>query len=123
MGLKMAQLVPEYLWGIRNIQLFFIYIPVASLLSCLNQLRQQNQRLGDHLTTLLQRRDHLLAVNARLSLPLASGTSPGSNLTSSPPGTGVVASTRSPRINNVIPHNENNTSHMVSHYKHHNCMF
>ncbi|XP_066302743.1 protein AF-10-like isoform X7 [Branchiostoma lanceolatum] len=56
---------------------------VATLLSCLHQLRQENQRLEDHVHTLLARRDHLLAVTARLSVPLnAQATpqgSPGNN--------------------------------------------
>lgn len=43
---------------------------VASLLSCLHQLRAENLRLEEHVNSLLQRRDHLLAVNARLAIPL-----------------------------------------------------
>lgn len=43
---------------------------VASLLSCLHQLRAENLRLEEHVSSLLQRRDHLLAVNARLAIPL-----------------------------------------------------
>ncbi|KOB76291.1 Alhambra, isoform A, partial [Operophtera brumata] len=43
---------------------------VASLLSCLHQLRTENVRLEEHVSNLLQRRDHLLAVNARLAIPL-----------------------------------------------------
>lgn len=43
---------------------------VASLLSCLHQLRAENSRLEEHVSSLLQRRDHLLAVNARLAIPL-----------------------------------------------------
>ncbi|XP_076481686.1 coiled coil domain containing protein Alhambra isoform X4 [Bombus vancouverensis nearcticus] len=44
----------------------------ASLLSCLHQLRAENLRLEEHVNSLLQRRDHLLAVNARLAIPLTS---------------------------------------------------
>lgn len=47
---------------------------VASLLSCLHQLRTENVRLEEHVGSLLQRRDHLLAVNARLAIPLTTGT-------------------------------------------------
>lgn len=47
---------------------------VASLLSCLHQLRTENVRLEEHVGNLLQRRDHLLAVNARLAIPLTTGT-------------------------------------------------
>lgn len=43
---------------------------VASLLSCLYQLRSENVRLEDHVNNLIARRDHLLAVNARLAIPL-----------------------------------------------------
>lgn len=47
-------------------------IPVASLLSCLHNLKEENMRLEDHVANLNRRRDHLLAVNARLSVPLQS---------------------------------------------------
>lgn len=43
---------------------------VASLLSCLHQLRSENIRLEEHVNNLVARRDHLLAVNARLAIPL-----------------------------------------------------
>lgn len=43
---------------------------VASLLSCLHQLRSENVRLEEHVNNLIARRDHLLAVNARLAIPL-----------------------------------------------------
>lgn len=49
-----------------------IIIPVASLLSCLHNLKEENMRLEDHVANLNRRRDHLLAVNARLSVPLQS---------------------------------------------------
>lgn len=45
-------------------------LPVASLLSCLHQLRSENIRLEEHVNNLIARRDHLLAVNARLAIPL-----------------------------------------------------
>ncbi|CAB3259059.1 unnamed protein product [Arctia plantaginis] len=48
---------------------------VASLLSCLHQLRTENVRLEDHVGNLQLRRDHLLAVNARLAIPLNTVTS------------------------------------------------
>lgn len=44
---------------------------VASLLSCLYQLRSENVRLEEHVNNLIARRDHLLAVNARLAIPLS----------------------------------------------------
>lgn len=48
------------------------HFDIASLLSCLHQLRAENMRLEENVNTLLQRRDHLLAVNARLAIPLTS---------------------------------------------------
>lgn len=47
---------------------------VASLLSCLHQLKSENVRLEEHVTSLVARRDHLLAVNARLAIPLNPNT-------------------------------------------------
>ncbi|XP_024943772.1 protein AF-10 isoform X10 [Cephus cinctus] len=54
----------------------------ASLLSCLHQLRAENLRLEEHVNSLLQRRDHLLAVNARLAIPLTTqpSTHPVNNI-------------------------------------------
>ncbi|XP_030747979.1 protein AF-10 isoform X3 [Sitophilus oryzae] len=46
------------------------HFDIASLLSCLHQLRAENFRLEEHVSSLIQRRDHLLAVNARLAIPL-----------------------------------------------------
>ncbi|XP_058455147.1 protein AF-10 isoform X4 [Malaya genurostris] len=46
------------------------HFDIASLLSCLHQLRSENIRLEDHVNNLVARRDHLLAVNARLAIPL-----------------------------------------------------
>jgi len=45
---------------------------VASLLSCLYQLKAENRSLEERIATMTARRDRLLAVNARLSVPLAS---------------------------------------------------
>lgn len=54
---------------------FTIYsLPVASLLSCLHQLKIENSRLEDHINSMVSRRDHLLAVNARLAIPLGQPT-------------------------------------------------
>ncbi|XP_071450882.1 protein AF-10-like isoform X3 [Hetaerina americana] len=46
------------------------HFDIASLLTCLHQLRAENLRLEEHVNSLVQRRDHLLAVNARLAIPL-----------------------------------------------------
>ncbi|XP_028131273.1 protein AF-10 isoform X2 [Diabrotica virgifera virgifera] len=48
------------------------HFDIASLLSCLHQLRAENLRLEEHVSSLVRRRDHLLAINARLALPLNS---------------------------------------------------
>lgn len=45
------------------------HFDIASLLSCLHQLRSENNRLEERVHELVARRDHLLAVNARLALP------------------------------------------------------
>ncbi|KAF8357700.1 zfp-1 [Pristionchus pacificus] len=46
------------------------HFDVAQLLSCLHQLKKENSRLEDTLSTMIKRRDHLLALNARLAMPL-----------------------------------------------------
>ncbi|XP_054168474.1 protein AF-10-like isoform X2 [Oppia nitens] len=45
------------------------HFDIASLLSCLHQLRSENNRLEERVRELISRRDHLLAVNARLTAP------------------------------------------------------
>lgn len=47
-----------------------LVLSVAQLLSCLHQLKKENSRLEDTLSTMIKRRDHLLALNARLAMPL-----------------------------------------------------
>lgn len=54
----------------NELHTIILFFAVASLLSCLHQLRAENLRLEEHVSSLLQRRDHLLAVNARLAIPL-----------------------------------------------------
>ncbi|KAJ9594210.1 hypothetical protein L9F63_014370, partial [Diploptera punctata] len=88
------------------------HFDIASLLSCLHQLRAENLRLEEHVNSLLQRRDHLLAVNARLAIPLTS--QPAAPVNNVHPGSGSNVShqhpstdmSRNPRINNsyVTPH-------------------
>lgn len=46
------------------------HFDVASLLTCLYQLKNENIGLEKELATFTRRRDHLLAVNARLAIPL-----------------------------------------------------
>ncbi|XP_056647033.1 protein AF-10 isoform X1 [Diorhabda sublineata] len=67
------------------------HFDIASLLSCLHQLRAENLRLEEHVSSLIQRRDHLLAVNARLAIPL----------TNQPPA--APLSTHSHSVNNIHP--------------------
>lgn len=45
---------------------------IASLLSCLYQLKNDNERLDKNVSQLVARINHLLSVNSRLSLPLNS---------------------------------------------------
>ncbi|CAG2103183.1 unnamed protein product [Medioppia subpectinata] len=45
------------------------HFDIASLLSCLHQLRSENNRLEERVRDLISRRDHLMAVNARLTAP------------------------------------------------------
>ncbi|XP_014256983.1 protein AF-10 isoform X2 [Cimex lectularius] len=49
------------------------HFDIASLLSCLHQLRAENAQLEEHVATLVARRDQLLAVNARLAIPFTTG--------------------------------------------------
>ncbi|XP_043273834.1 protein AF-10 isoform X2 [Venturia canescens] len=104
------------------------HFDIASLLSCLHQLRAENLRLEEHVNSLLQRRDHLLAVNARLAIPLTTQPSthqgtldfvnnihpsvnpshPNLQHAEGPPSGGpatISRVNREPRINNTyIPH-------------------
>ncbi|XP_077280716.1 coiled coil domain containing protein Alhambra isoform X4 [Temnothorax americanus] len=98
------------------------HFDIASLLSCLHQLRAENLRLEEHVNNLLQRRDHLLAVNARLAIPLTTQPSshpvnnihptvnpshPNVSHSEVPPGAPAPVSrvSREPRVNNTyIPH-------------------
>jgi len=45
------------------------HFDIASLLSCLHQLRSENNRLEERVRELISRRDHLMSVNARLTAP------------------------------------------------------
>nr|CAD7430248.1 unnamed protein product [Timema monikensis] len=79
------------------------HFDIASLLSCLHQLRAENLRLEEHVNSLLQRRDHLLAVNARLAIPLT--TQPATQVNNVHPGSGTASHQQDPsrnaRINNT----------------------
>ena len=46
------------------------HFDIASLLSCLHQLKSENERLEERVKQLIARRDHLIAINSRLALPL-----------------------------------------------------
>lgn len=68
--------------------MFFFISSVASLLHCLHQLKSENHRLEGHIKSLATRRDHLLAVNARLSIPFSSPLHPDSFLSLDKPTDG-----------------------------------
>jgi hypothetical protein len=53
------------------------HLDIAQLLSCLNQLKQDNRALEEHVQSLVQRRDQLIAINARLSIPLGNSNALG----------------------------------------------
>ncbi|XP_037510883.1 protein AF-10 isoform X7 [Rhipicephalus sanguineus] len=55
------------------------HFDIASLLSCLHQLRSENMELESRINGLQARRDQLLAVSARLMGPLRDGAVPTSN--------------------------------------------
>ncbi|XP_042210487.1 protein AF-10-like isoform X2 [Homarus americanus] len=84
------------------------HFDIASLLSCLHQLRQENVRLEETVSSLISRRDHLLAVNARLSVPLSSPTpvnasSPGGPIPPPPPSISSSTSSSVPTHTTSIP--------------------
>uniref|UniRef100_A0A0A9XPS2 Protein AF-10 n=1 Tax=Lygus hesperus TaxID=30085 RepID=A0A0A9XPS2_LYGHE len=68
------------------------HFDIASLLTCLHQLRAENNTLEDQVTQLIQRRDHLLAVNARLAIPLVSPVTTTSSITCTNPQNGSSGS-------------------------------
>ncbi|XP_066600832.1 protein AF-10 isoform X2 [Prorops nasuta] len=101
------------------------HFDIASLLSCLHQLRAENLRLEEHVNSLLQRRDHLLAVNARLAIPLTTQPSshPVNNIHPSvnpthpsgphpdaPPGPPTSISRLNQRVNSTyLPHSSSSS--------------
>uniref|UniRef100_A0A9J2P2P5 Uncharacterized protein n=1 Tax=Ascaris lumbricoides TaxID=6252 RepID=A0A9J2P2P5_ASCLU len=58
---------------------------IAQLLSCLHELKMENVRLEESMAQLVRRRDHLLALNARLSLSLTGGSAPSTNVNTTSP--------------------------------------
>ncbi|KAJ8024661.1 Protein AF-10 [Holothuria leucospilota] len=92
------------------------HLDIASLLSCLHQIREENLRLEQHISNLLQRRDHLVTVNTRLALPLTHNSLHNAQLGMAGGGDGNARS-RSPRYNNVMhtQNNDLNSSHNSSH--------
>ena len=47
-------------------------LDIAQLLSCISKIQEENRQLETELQELTTRRDHLVSVNARLSLPAVS---------------------------------------------------
>ncbi|XP_043523434.1 protein AF-10-like isoform X1 [Frieseomelitta varia] len=107
------------------------HFDIASLLSCLHQLRAENLRLEEHVNSLLQRRDHLLAVNARLAIPLTTqpSTHPVNNIHPTvnpshpnvphpevPPGAAapVPRVSREPRVNNTYMPHSSSSNHSTT---------
>ncbi|CAL7942147.1 unnamed protein product [Xylocopa violacea] len=107
------------------------HFDIASLLSCLHQLRAENLRLEEHVNSLLQRRDHLLAVNARLAIPLTTQPSahPVNNIHPTvnpshpnvphpdvPPGAAAPVSrvSREPRVNNTYMPHSSSSNHSAT---------
>jgi len=78
------------------------HFDIASLLSCLYQLKNENSGLEKELATFTRRRDHLLAVNARLAIPLVpqNRTNP---IPPAPPTTNHAESSLPPRSNYLPP--------------------
>ncbi|XP_017761667.1 PREDICTED: protein AF-10-like isoform X2 [Eufriesea mexicana] len=107
------------------------HFDIASLLSCLHQLRAENLRLEEHVNSLLQRRDHLLAVNARLAIPLTTQPSahPVNNIHPTvnpshpnvphpevPPGAAAAVPrvSREPRVNNTYMAHSSSSNHSTT---------
>lgn len=81
------------------------FFDISSLISCLFQLKSENRTLEEKLKSLKQKRDHLIAVNSRLSIPL-NGLD---NWDSSNNGQLALASS------NSITNNSTNTSNSATH--------
>ncbi|ODM95853.1 hypothetical protein Ocin01_10822, partial [Orchesella cincta] len=103
------------------------HLDIAQLLSCLNQLKQDNKALEEHVQSLIQRRDQLTAINARLSIPLGNSSALGSlgtvfggvgggsaNTNSHHNGFGISQSTPSPNMHSHPPPNQGSKNHSVS---------
>ncbi|XP_067649202.1 protein AF-10-like isoform X5 [Haliotis asinina] len=60
------------------------HFDIASLLNCLHQLKTENTRLEEYVKSLTERRNQLLTINARLSLPFNTVNN-NSSMSHSPP--------------------------------------
>eukprot|EP00105_Crassostrea_gigas_P035854 XP_019920002.1 PREDICTED: uncharacterized protein LOC109617754 [Crassostrea gigas] len=81
----------NFLKKVITVCFLLILHAVASLLHYLHQLKSENYRLEGHIKSLATRRDHLLAVNARLSFAFSSPLHPDSFLSSDKPTDGKNA--------------------------------
>ncbi|CAL8110542.1 unnamed protein product [Orchesella dallaii] len=99
------------------------HLDIAQLLSCLNQLKQDNKALEEHVQSLIQRRDQLTAINARLSIPLGNSSALGSlgtafggptNNNNHHNGFAISQSTPSPNVHPHPPQNQVPKPHPVS---------
>lgn len=68
------------------------HFDIASLLSCLARLQQENDALENHLRTLDARRASLVASNARLQLPLVPNGNPPGFMNGTPAFDGILGS-------------------------------
>jgi len=98
------------------------HFDVASLLSCLYQLKNENIGLEKELATFTRRRDHLLAVNARLAIPLIPQQSrtnpipsaPNNSETSLPPRSNYLP----PMDNQILQQHRYHQNYTVSTSRH-----
>lgn len=89
------------------------HFDVASLLSCLYQLKNENIGLEKELATFTRRRDHLLAVNARLAIPLV----PQNRTNPVPPAPPTNHAEPSlPHRSNYLPPTDN---HIIQQHRYH----
>uniref|UniRef100_A0A336MJK6 CSON000776 protein n=1 Tax=Culicoides sonorensis TaxID=179676 RepID=A0A336MJK6_CULSO len=92
------------------------HFDIASLLSCLHQLKSENIRIEEHVTNLVARRDHLLAVNARLAIPLNPNTSTNQGHFNNmhPAVNGPTTVNTEPTVVSITSSNSNSQGNVVS---------
>ncbi|XP_003244249.1 protein AF-10 [Acyrthosiphon pisum] len=98
------------------------HFDIASLLTCLYQLKSENVNLEDELASYTRRRDHLLAVNARLAIPLTPQNNrnrapapPTNNHTEAPIPIQPPRSNYQPNHGNIDPSLQHRYQNHISH--------